>query len=64
MKIIILGAGQVGASVAHNLASEDNDITLVDINPQILQGLQDRPAHGDRGRLAPGGAARARTMPT
>jgi len=42
MKIIILGAGQVGASVAHNLASEDNDITLVDINPQILQGLQDK----------------------
>lgn len=42
MKIIILGAGQVGSSVAYNLASEDNDITVVDTNPQVLQNLQDK----------------------
>jgi trk system potassium uptake protein TrkA len=42
MKIIILGAGQVGASVAANLASEANDITVVDENPVVLQELQDR----------------------
>jgi trk system potassium uptake protein TrkA len=42
MKIIILGAGQVGSSVAHNLASEANDITLVDTNRTLLQDLQDR----------------------
>jgi trk system potassium uptake protein TrkA len=42
MKIIILGAGQVGSSVAHNLASESNDITLVDLNPLLLRDLQDR----------------------
>jgi len=42
MKIIILGAGQVGSSVAHNLASEDNDITVVDTNAAVLQGLQDK----------------------
>jgi trk system potassium uptake protein TrkA len=42
MKIIILGAGQVGASVATNLASEANDITIVDVTPSILQDLQDR----------------------
>ncbi|MBZ0072313.1 MAG: Trk system potassium transporter TrkA [Gammaproteobacteria bacterium] len=42
MKIIILGAGQVGSSVAHNLASEFNDITVVDANSRILQDLQDR----------------------
>jgi trk system potassium uptake protein TrkA len=42
MKIIILGAGQVGASVAANLASEANDITVVDDNPGVLQELQDR----------------------
>jgi trk system potassium uptake protein TrkA len=42
MKIIILGAGQVGVSVAHNLASEDNDISVVDANPTALQGLQDK----------------------
>ena len=42
MKIIILGAGQVGASVAYNLASEFNDITVVDADSYILQELQDR----------------------
>jgi len=42
MKIIILGAGQVGGSVATNLANEANDITVVDENPAILQDLQDR----------------------
>ena len=42
MKIIILGAGQVGSSVAANLASEANDITVVDDNAAILQDLQDR----------------------
>ncbi|MEN8107537.1 MAG: Trk system potassium transporter TrkA [Pseudomonadota bacterium] len=42
MKIIILGAGQVGSSVAANLASEANDITVVDDNPAVLQELQDR----------------------
>ncbi|HEC28120.1 MAG TPA: Trk system potassium transporter TrkA [Gammaproteobacteria bacterium] len=42
MKIIILGAGQVGSSVAYNLASESNDITLVDNNEALLNDLQDR----------------------
>jgi trk system potassium uptake protein TrkA len=42
MKIIILGAGQVGSSVASNLASEANDITVIDENGAILQELQDR----------------------
>ena len=42
MKIIILGAGQVGSSVATNLASEANDITVVDENAAVLQDLQDR----------------------
>ena len=42
MKIIILGAGQVGASVAENLVSEANDITLVDTSPEHLEILRDR----------------------
>jgi trk system potassium uptake protein len=42
MKIIILGAGQVGSSVAANLVSEANDITVVDQNPELLRDLQDR----------------------
>ena len=42
MKIIILGAGQVGSSVAANLCNEANDITIIDTNPTTLQHLQDR----------------------
>jgi trk system potassium uptake protein TrkA len=42
VKIIILGAGQVGGSVAEGLVSEQNDITMVDIDPQRLRALQDR----------------------
>lgn len=42
MKIIILGAGQVGSSVAENLVSEANDITMVDIDRNRLMLLQDR----------------------
>ena len=39
---MILGAGQVGSSVAENLVSEANDITVVDIDPARLRKLQDR----------------------
>ncbi|MEJ2761384.1 MAG: Trk system potassium transporter TrkA [Gammaproteobacteria bacterium] len=42
MKIIILGAGQVGSSVAANLVSENNDITVVDTDPKVLQALSER----------------------
>ena len=42
MKIIVLGAGQVGTSVAENLVTENNDITVVDIDANRLQELQDR----------------------
>ncbi|MBI5658719.1 MAG: Trk system potassium transporter TrkA [Nitrosomonadales bacterium] len=42
MKILILGAGQVGSTVAENLVSEANDITVVDLDPDKLRLLQDR----------------------
>lgn len=42
MRIVILGAGQVGSSVAENLVSEANDITVVDIDANRLRKLQDR----------------------
>jgi trk system potassium uptake protein TrkA len=42
MKIVILGAGQVGGSVAESLVSESNDITVVDLEPQRLRTLQER----------------------
>ncbi|MFN5081076.1 MAG: Trk system potassium transporter TrkA [Burkholderiales bacterium] len=42
MKIIILGAGRVGESVAESLVSEHNDITVVDTNASKLAQMQDR----------------------
>jgi len=42
MKIIILGAGQVGTSVLNSLASEANDIVMVDTQLNLLRDLQDR----------------------
>lgn len=42
MKILILGAGQVGASVAEVLASEANDITIVDQNRDNLAAVADK----------------------
>jgi trk system potassium uptake protein len=42
VKIVILGAGQVGGSVAESLVSEHNDITVVDLEPQRLRALQER----------------------
>lgn len=42
MKIILLGAGQVGISVAENLVSEANDITMVDTDTAHLAALRDR----------------------
>lgn len=42
MRIIILGAGRVGESVAESLVSEQNDITLIDPDPDRLRDLQDR----------------------
>ncbi|MEE4361241.1 MAG: Trk system potassium transporter TrkA [Pseudomonadales bacterium] len=42
MKILILGAGQVGGTLAENLASENFDITLVDVDGYRLGELRDR----------------------
>ena len=43
MKILILGAGQVGRTAAYHLAREPaNEVTVVDTNEQVLRDLQDR----------------------
>lgn len=42
MKIIILGAGQVGGTLAEHLADEENDITVVDSESTTLRRLQER----------------------
>ncbi len=41
MKIIIIGAGQVGSTLAENLAREYHDITLIDLDESRLQFIQD-----------------------
>ena len=42
MNIIILGAGRVGESVAESLASEQNDITVIDQDSARLRLLEER----------------------
>ena len=42
MKIIILGAGQVGGTLAEHLADEQNDITVVDEQTSTLNRIADR----------------------
>jgi len=43
MKILILGAGQVGSTIAQNLAKEEqNEITVVDTNSDVLHDLGNR----------------------
>jgi trk system potassium uptake protein TrkA len=42
VKILILGAGQVGSTLAENLVSEQNDITVIDLDAAKLKDLQDR----------------------
>ena len=42
MKIIIIGAGQVGGTLAENLVGERNEITLIDTNSETLRELQDK----------------------
>lgn len=51
MKILIVGAGRVGSSLAQNLANAKNDVTVVDISREPLAVLQEqldlRTVHGD-----------------
>jgi trk system potassium uptake protein TrkA len=42
MKIIILGAGRVGHSVAESLVSEQNGITVIDTDARALRELESR----------------------
>ncbi len=43
MKIVILGAGQVGRTAAQHLSREEaNEVTVVDSNEDVLRDLQDR----------------------
>ena len=41
MRVIVCGAGQVGSSIAHQLAREANDVTVIDNDPEIAQKLSE-----------------------
>jgi len=41
MKVIVCGAGQVGFHIAHYLASESNDVTVIDQRPELLRKIGD-----------------------
>ena len=41
MKVIVCGAGQVGFNIAHYLAGENNDVTVVDQRPELIQKITD-----------------------
>jgi len=42
MRIIICGAGQVGYGIAERLSSENNDVSVIDSSPELVQIIQDR----------------------
>jgi trk system potassium uptake protein TrkA len=41
MRVIICGAGQVGYGIAERLAAEDNDISVIDTSPELIQAVRD-----------------------
>ncbi|PPR78508.1 MAG: Trk system potassium uptake protein TrkA [Alphaproteobacteria bacterium MarineAlpha2_Bin1] len=41
MKVIVCGAGQVGASIAKHLAGENNDVTVIDIDPELIRRVHE-----------------------
>jgi len=41
MRILVCGAGRVGSGIAHQLAKEGNDVTVVDQSPELIQRLQE-----------------------
>ncbi|MDA1307970.1 MAG: Trk system potassium transporter TrkA [Proteobacteria bacterium] len=41
MKVVICGAGQVGTSIAQHLASENNDVTVIDQDASLVQRISE-----------------------
>lgn len=42
MRVVICGAGQVGYGIAERLAAENNDVSVIDSSPELVQNIQDR----------------------
>jgi trk system potassium uptake protein len=41
MRVIICGAGQVGYGIAEKLASEQNDVAVIDTSAELIRGVRD-----------------------
>ncbi len=41
MKIVIIGAGEVGYNIANRLASENKDVTVIDKNPDAIRHISE-----------------------
>ena len=41
MRVVICGAGQVGFGIAERLAAEDNDVSVIDTSPRLIQSISD-----------------------
>jgi trk system potassium uptake protein TrkA len=41
MKVIVCGAGQVGFNIARYLAAEGNDVTVIDVEPGLVEKISD-----------------------
>ena len=42
MKILIIGAGAVGFSIAKQLSAEGHDISVVDVNPKLIRKISEK----------------------
>ena len=42
MKVLILGAGRVGGSLANALVNNDYDVSIIDLNKSYLSDLEDK----------------------
>ncbi|WP_321340621.1 Trk system potassium transporter TrkA [Breoghania sp.] len=41
MKVVICGAGQVGYGIAEKLAAEQNDVSVIDSSPKLINAIRD-----------------------
>ena len=41
MRILVIGAGKVGYSLAERLTAEDHDVTIIDKNEEVIDRCQD-----------------------
>ena len=61
MKIVICGAGLVGAGIAAHLAEEHNDVTVIDASAEKIQRVTDQvDVHGSSDGVLSRHSARGR----